>query len=162
MHLRKGDLRFEVRLSIERYTVAEVAQIACTTLRVATRETLPFRTEAILRAQQFDDGLYLLDRDDETAVHFTPGLPPPAMEMFVRNRRAGVPIVLSEENLKANTMRSWLVMPLDAGYCLVPEDAASADQNDPMDPTHPTGAMDPDNRAGSGPEPEHSPDTHAQ
>ena len=128
MHLRNGDLKFEVRLDVERYNISEVAQIPTTTLRVATTARLPFRTEALLRAQQFEDGFYMLDRDEQTAVRFAPGLPAPALEIFVRNLRQGVPVVLSEENLAANSMRSWLVMPLDPGYRLVTgEEAASAD-----------------------------------
>lgn len=119
MHLRKGDLLFEVRLDIDGYVVSEFAQIACSTLRVETASRLPFGNDAILRAQQFDDGFYLLDRDEQTAVRFVPGLPPPALDIFVRNRKGGVPVVLSEVNLAANSMRTWLAMPLDAGYQLV-------------------------------------------
>jgi hypothetical protein len=122
MHIRSGDLRFEIRLDVLKYAVSEFAQIACSTLRVATPIVLPFKSEAILRAQQFEDGLYLLDRDEEIAVRFAPGLPTPALEIFVRNRKHGVPVVLSEENLSTNSIRSWLVMPLDPRYQLVAED----------------------------------------
>src|SRR5260370_15550213 len=86
MHLRNGELRFEVRVDVDGYVVSEVAQIACSTLRVASAFRLPFSNEAILRAQQFEDGFYLLDRDEQTAVRFVPGLPPPALDIFVRNR----------------------------------------------------------------------------
>jgi hypothetical protein len=122
MYLRNGDLQFEVWLDVDAYVVSEVAQIACSTLRVATASRLPFSNEALLRAQQFEDGFYLLDRDEQTAVRLVPGLPPPALDIFVRNRATGVPVVLSEENLTANSMRSWLVMPLDPGYRLLSND----------------------------------------
>jgi hypothetical protein len=125
MYLRNGDLRFEVRLDVDAYVVSEVAQIACSTLRVVTASRLPFSNEALLRAQQFEDGFYLLDRDEQTAVRFVPGLPPPALDIFVRNHKSGVPVVLSEENLAANSLRSWLVMPLDPAYRLLMNDALS-------------------------------------
>jgi hypothetical protein len=133
MYLRNGDLRFEVRLDVAAYVVSEVAQIACSTLRVETASRLPFSNEALLRAQQFEDGFYLLDRDEQTAVRFVPGLPPPALDIFVRNRKGGVPVVLSEENLATNSMRSWLVMPLDASYHLIEEHNAKGTA--PLDET---------------------------
>jgi hypothetical protein len=52
-------------------------------------------------------------------------LPPPALDIFVRNHKSGVPVVLSEENLAANSLRSWLVMPLDPAYRLLVNDALS-------------------------------------